>query len=279
MQQLPSAYSEHDLTPQELADLKRAKAILENPGFAMKVAGYIGKPIEFAIDKIDSETVNRVTSKALGKALDVAIGSLDEVTPTDTPANLQHKLLVGGSGAVGGFFGMAALAVELPISTTIMLRSIADVARSQGHDLSQMQTRLACLEVFSLGSSKNSEDDASESAYFAVRATLAYEMRAALQSVSKMSAKAIQDALQRGQMPVLIRFINTIASRFGIVVSEKVAAQAVPLVGAAGGAAINVLFIDHFQQMAEGHFIVKRLERKYGEEKIAALYNALPAEV
>ncbi len=277
--QLPGPYSENELTPEELADLKRAKEILENPGFAMKVAGYIGKPIEFAIDKIDSETISRATSKALGKALDIAIGSLDEVVQSDTPANLQHKLLVGGSGAVGGFFGMAALAVELPISTTIMLRSIADVARSQGHDLNQMQTRLACLEVFSLGSTKNSEDDASESAYFAARATLAYEMRAALQSVSKMSSKAIQDALQRGQMPVLIRFINTIASRFGIVVSEKVAAQAVPLVGAAGGAAINVLFIDHFQQMAQGHFIVKRLEQKYGEAKIAALYNALPADV
>ncbi len=274
--QVPCPYSENKLTTEELADLKRAKAILENPGFAMKVAGYIGKPIEFAIDKIDSETINCATSKALGKALDVAIGSLDEATQTDPPANLQHKLFVGGSGAVGGFFGMAALAVELPISTTIMLRSIADVARSQGHDLSQMQTRLACLEVFSLGSTKNSEDDASESAYFAARATLAYEMRTALQSVSKMSTRAIQDALQRGQMPVLIRFINTIASRFGIVVSEKVAAQAVPLVGAAGGAAINVLFIDHFQQMAEGHFIVKRLERKYGEEMISALYQALP---
>jgi len=277
--QLPEPYRETALTPEELADLKRAKAILENPGFAMKVAGYIGKPIEFAIDRIDSETINRATSKALGKALDVAIGSLDEVVQTDSPSNLQHKLLVGGSGAVGGFFGMAALAVELPVSTTIMLRSIADVARSQGHDLSQMQTRLACLEVFSLGSTKNSEDDASESAYFAARATLAYEMRAALQSVSKMSSHAIQDALARGQMPVLIRFINTIASRFGIVVSEKVAAQAVPLVGAAGGAAINVIFIDHFQHMAEGHFIVKRLEQKYGEEKITALYNTLPVNV
>ena len=95
----------------------------------------------------------------------------------------------------------AVLAIELPVSTTIMLRSIADIAQSQEHTLSDMETRLACLEVFSLGSSKNSEDDASESAYFAARATLAFEMRAALQSVSHMSSKAIQDALSRGQMP------------------------------------------------------------------------------
>ena len=262
------------LTTAELNDLQRAKQILENPGFAMKVAGYLGKPIEFAIDKIDSETLNQVTTKALGKALDVAIGSLKEESSI-VPSNLKHKFMVGGSGAVGGFFGLASLAIELPVSTTIMLRSIADIAQSQEHTLSDMETRLACLEVFSLGSSKNSDDDASESAYFAARATLAFEMKAALNSVSHMSSKAIQDALSRGQMPILIKFINTIASRFGIVVSEKLAAQSIPLIGAAGGAAINVMFIDHFQEMAEGHFIVKRLEKKHGSKKIEALYNAL----
>ena len=70
------------LRPEELKDLQRAKQILENLGFAMKVAGYIGKPIEFAIDKIDSETLNQATSKALGKALDIAIGSLSEENGT-----------------------------------------------------------------------------------------------------------------------------------------------------------------------------------------------------
>ncbi|SFV68125.1 Staphylolytic protease preproenzyme LasA [hydrothermal vent metagenome] len=262
------------LTTEELNDLQRAKQILENPGFAMKVAGYIGKPIEFAIDKIDSETLNQATSKALGKALDIAIGSLNEENGT-SPSNLKHKMLAGGSGAVGGFFGLSALAIELPVSTTIMLRSIADVAQSQQHDLNELETRLACLEVFSLGSTRNSDDDAGESAYFAARATLAFEMRAALQSVSHMSSQAIQDALAKGQMPILIKFINTIASRFGIVVSEKMAAQTIPLVGAAGGAAINLMFIDHFQDMAEGHFTVKRLEKKYGREKIEALYKSL----
>ena len=262
------------LTTEESKDLQKAKMILENPGFAMKVAGYLGKPIEFAIDKIDSETLNQATTKALSKALDVAIGSLKE-KPKTSPSNLKHKFLVGGSGAVGGLFGLAALAIELPVSTTIMLRSIADIAQSQEHILSDMETRLACLEVFSLGSTKNSDDDASESAYFAARATLAFEMRAALNSVSHMSSKAIQDALSRGQMPILIKFINTISSRFGIVVSEKLAAQSVPLIGAAGGAAINLMFIDHFQDMAEGHFIVKRLEKKYSSEKIEMLYHNL----
>jgi len=51
-------------------------------------------------------------------------------------------------------------------------------------------------------------------------------------------------------------------------VSEKVAAQAIPLIGAAGGALINTIFIDHFQNMARGHFIIRRLERRYDKDLI-----------
>ena len=263
----------HPLSSEDLQDLKKAREILENPGFAIKAANLIGKPIEFAIDKVDSKTLNKATSKALHKSLDLAIGSLGE--ERGSSSNLKHKLMVAASGAGGGFFGMAALPLELPVSTTIMLRSIADIARSQGHDLSDMACRLNCLEVFSLGSTKNREDDAGESAYFAARGALAYEMKLAVDSVANMSNRAIQDALAKGNMPLLVKLINTIASRFGLVVSEKLVAQAAPLIGAGGGAAINLMFINHFQDMAEGHFIVKRLEKRYGADEIRKLYESL----
>jgi hypothetical protein len=49
----------------------------------------------------------------------------------------------------------------------------------------------------------------------------------------------------------------------------------VPVVGAIGGAIINTLFIDHFQDMARGHFIVRRLERTHGVAKVKRLYATL----
>jgi hypothetical protein len=67
-----------------------------------------------------------------------------------------------------------------------------------------------------------------------------------------------------------------LASRFGVVVSESVAAKAIPVVGAVGGATINYLFMDHFQKMAKGHFIVKRLEGKYGQEAVRENYKVCP---
>ncbi len=73
----------------------------------------------------------------------------------------------------------------------------------------------------------------------------------------------------------MVRLISAIASRFGVVVSEQVAAKAVPIVGAAGGSLINVLFMDHFQNMARGHFIVRRLERQYGVEVVQEAYESI----
>ena len=185
--------------------------------------------------------------------------------------NMMHKIAVATTGGVGGLFGLPALAIELPISTTIMLRSIADIARSEGEIISEVNTRLACLEVFSLGG-PNPKDDAGDSAYFAARLALAHSVSEAAEQLMK---KTVVDA----SAPALVRLIAIIAKRFSLQVSEKVAAQAVPAIGVAGGAIINTLFIDHFQTMARGHFIMRRLERKYGRELIADTYHGLPVQL
>src|SRR5262249_47093152 len=78
--------------------------------------------------------------------------------------------------------------------------------------------------------------------------------------------------------PVLVRFIAQIASRFGVVVTQKLAAQAVPVIGALGGAAVNYAFIDHFQEVARAHFVVRRLERRYGKDAVRAVYERVCGE-
>jgi hypothetical protein len=95
--------------------------------------------------------------------------------------------------------------------------------------------------------------------------------------LAKSVSEAAQYITERGLVeegaPALVRFITQLAGRFGVTVSEKLAAQAVPVIGAAGGAALNVLFIDHFQDMARGHFIVRRLERIYSPALVRAEYE------
>ena len=78
--------------------------------------------------------------------------------------------------------------------------------------------------------------------------------------------------------PVLVRLLGQIAGRFGVVVSQKLAAQAVPLIGAVGGAAVNLAFTDHFQSLAKGHFTVRRLERAYSPDLVRAEYERIAIE-
>jgi EcsC family protein len=101
-------------------------------------------------------------------------------------------------------------------------------------------------------------------------------------ALAKSVAEATRFIAERGLLaesaPTLVRFIAQIASRFGVVVSQKLAAQAVPVVGALGGAAVNYAFIDHFQQTARAHFTVRRLERRYGKEVVRGAYNLFQRE-
>jgi hypothetical protein len=49
----------------------------------------------------------------------------------------------------------------------------------------------------------------------------------------------------------------------------------VPIAGGVSAAVINVLFMSHFQQIAEGHFTVRRLERHYGAAPVQSLYRSI----
>lgn len=257
------------MTNDDLADLRYAKSLLESPSLAARISNAIGSPIEKGLSMLPegaNDIIITTTRKALETALDFAISTLNE-QPQRRSADWLHKTFAGISGAAGGAFGLPALAIELPVSTTIILRSIADIARSEGENIQLPETRLACLEVFALGGPA-SRDDAVESGYFAVRAALAKSLTDA---VEYMTSRGVT----QNTAPALMRFITQIAARFGVPVTEKAIAQALPAVGAAGGALINTLFADHFQNMSRGHFTVRRLERTYGSVLVKQAYQRL----
>jgi hypothetical protein len=261
---------EHDrITELDLAELARAKRLLENPGFIAKAADAVGAPISKLLHALPgraSTAIQTATKTALEKALKVAVATLRGESGHE-PSNIWHKVAALATGAAGGAFGLASLPIELPVSTTIILRSVADIARSKGEDLRDPASALACIEVFALGATKDA--DAADSAYYAVRIALA---RSVSEAAEYLAGKA---AVEKGA-PALVRLIAAVAERFGVVVAEKAAAGLVPVLGAVGGAAVNLAFMDHFQDLAEGHFTVRSLERKYGSEVVRAAYDELP---
>jgi hypothetical protein len=254
------------LSSTDLADLRRARQCLEHPRLAIRLTNLLGTSIERGFEMLPaawSDAVSTATRNALQQALRVAIGTLDE-RRLHRPATLAHKLAVAAAGAGSGALGLAALPFELPISTTLMLRSIAEIARSEGEQIRTVGAQLACLEVFALGGRVQS-DDGAETSYFAVRVGLA-------RAVAEATEVIAERGLAQEGAPAIVRLIAQISSRFGIDVSEKAAAQAMPIIGAAGGALVNTLFITHFQEMARGHFVVRRLERAHGADAVRAAY-------
>ena len=256
------------MDPNDERRLAQAVKRLEHHGLAMSIANKVGVPVDVLMKRLPGpvqNVISKTVHKSLERCLNVALRSIDSHSLA-APANQRHTMMTAASGAVGGFFGLPGLVFEMPVSTTLMLHSIAEIARSHGENLEDPEAALSCLEVFALGAKSNGTE--TDSAYYATRTALAQATREAASYIA-------QKGLAKSGAPVLVRFVSIIASRFGVEVAEKVAAQMVPIVGAAGGAALNVMFTTHFQTVAEGHFTIRELERRYGALDVQRQYKRL----
>jgi hypothetical protein len=257
-----------EMSGADLAALHAAVTALEKITLAKRMAALIGRQVGFAGRAIPvklQETASAAATKALNVALRVAFASLEGRRKRG--GALLHRKLAMASGAIGGAVGLASLPIELPISTTIMLRSIADIARREGEDLRHPDAAIACLQVFALGGHAE-EGNLLEGGYFAIRGLFA-------KSVSDAARYVAQRGVADQAAPALVRLIGLIAQRFGVVVSQKTAAQAVPILGAMTGAVVNLAFTQHFETIALGHFTVRRLERVYGPAAVRSAYERI----
>lgn len=194
------------------------------------------------------EKLREYAEEALWKAHDVATLGMDP-TGDDEPWVWFNKVMTSATGAVGGFFGLPGIAVDIPVSTLLIMRSIADIARSHGEDIASDDGKRACLEVMAFGG-PGTEDNDIEVGYWSTRTVFAH-----------------------ATIDIAIR---TAATRFGVVLTEKVLAQIVPVAGAFAGAGLNYVFMDYYQQMARVHFTIRALERTYGaENSVRACFDQL----
>lgn len=231
------------LEPEDAQALRVAYQHLEHPSLAARLTNFVGMPIERSLKLLPRrwyKGLRQGMHRSLLNALEWTINPL--ANQPGIPANEgYHKLLGVTSGALGGFFGLPAVIAEFPVYTTITLRAIADIARSEGEDLSDQQTRLACLEVLALGG-RTEEDDAAETGYYGIRIALALHL-------SRIPKNVLEKGILKPSHPAIVELVAAIAARLGIVVSEKTAVQMVPILGAFSGATVNVIFIQHFRML------------------------------
>ncbi|HTO80479.1 MAG TPA: EcsC family protein [Methylocystis sp.] len=256
---------QEEMRAEDLAELRKAVRLLENQGFVRLLSNVAGKPTDKALEFVPRRLKSKIdmtVSGAVRKGLHLAVTSLD-AKDAGPPKNRMSRLVTGLTGGVSGFFGAGGLAAELPVTTTLILRSIADIARSKGEDLSSVSARLACMEVLALGAP--AEEKQTQSSYFLARDGFSRFSGNAAKALSEHGADAARS-------PEVNGFLGAVGAKFAVVVWQRAAASSLPVIGALGGAAANAVFAQYFQELATGHFIVRKLERTYGEEVIRAKY-------
>lgn len=179
---------------------------------------------------------------ALTRSYHVAEKSRTSVLSSDR----AHRALATLSGALGGAGGLATAVVELPVATTLIFRAVQSVAETHGEDPRTPETRMECLRVFGSGG-PGAGDDGIDTSFVGARLTLTG--------------------------PALNSLIAAVAPRFAAVLGQKLAAQAVPVLGAAAGAGTNYAFVDYYVEMAHVHFGLRAACRSHDAAEVRAAFH------
>lgn len=276
-----SNLSQPSITPEDLAILHKAKADMEQLGWAIRNINKIGTTLESGLKFVPTKAMTKlqnVTEKALMATVKANLLTIQKDKQFKKPSNRTYKAIVTGSGALSGFFGSttglgtAIFASELAITTKFMMRTIMDIARSEGEDIYTLEGQLSCLEVFALGGAAKGDDE-TDTSYYGTRVALSVSLKKATASTVKATLETLVKSASVMGSNAVSNFVYKIATRLSVLLSEKFLAQAVPVIGAAGGGTLNYVFVDHFQKMASAHFAIRRLERKYTQPMVQEAYQ------
>lgn len=187
--------------------------------------------------------VETVTSQVLTRALSVAYhgNRAPDLGPGAVPA------LAALTGAVGGVGGLATALAELPVTVMLIFHAILRRAEAEGFDTSRPEVQGVALRVLSAGGPL-SDDDGVSTAFLSARMAMTG--------------------------PVLQAVLAKVTPKFSLVLSQKLALQAAPVLGAVSGAAINATFLTHYRELAHIRFALLRLATAYGAERVGAVFEA-----
>lgn len=247
------------IAPEDMALMREAARILiAEKGLAFRMGSFLGDQTEGVVNAAGRLLLNnsgfsarKIVEMSLERLYDAATRGMDTVSLAEelaaTSAGRRHRLVSTLSGAATGFMGLPGMVVDIPLTTGLMLRSIAGIARSLGEDPMTEEGRRACLEVFAL--SEHRDGFEGQAGYWAARA-----------------------ALSRFGVEGLMR---QVAGALGIAFSQRFLSRLVPVVGAAAGGTLNYSFMGYYQQMARMHFILRRMERSYDRAQVSACMDRL----
>ncbi len=201
-------------------------------GVGLQVLNLIGGQAESLMERLPHQ-VRRSLDGATERALLVAVQAAKQsrgVVPDQK--GWLNSAATTAMGAMGGAGGLPTALAELPVTTTVLLRAIQGIAAEHGFDPNDPDVLADCLTVFA-SAGPLADDDGANMAFLSTRVTL--------------TGTAVHGIMK------------SVAPKLATVLGQKLAAQTVPILGAAAGAATNYAYTSYYQEMAHVHFGLRRL--------------------
>lgn len=222
-------------------------------GPALRVLIYLGGGIENRLERLPDRVKDAIET-GTGALLEQAYHAARAIgghSATPRTGHWVHKMAAIGSGAAGGVGGLSTALLEMPATVALIFGAMQKIAAENGFDPVSEETRLTCLEIFGAGG-PGPRDDGVNSSFLGTRIGL---------NGSTLNA-----------------VIARVAPRFAAAISQKLAAQIVPVLGAAAGAGVNYAFMDYYQEMARVRFGLKRICLSHDEADVLAAFHAALAQ-
>ncbi|MBL4812877.1 MAG: EcsC family protein [Rhodobacteraceae bacterium] len=224
-------------------------------GVLMKAVNLAGGQVEDGLNLLPAKTRKLIESRArtaLSQAYNLAERSRGQsLLHRPFASDGAHRAVSVVTGALGGLGGLPTALAELPVATMVIFRAIQGVAESYGEDPTADDTRLEVLRVFGAGG-PGKDDDGIDTAFIGARMALSG--------------------------PAVNSLITKIAPKFAAQISQKLASQAVPIIGAVAGAGVNYVFTTYYTEIAHVHFGLRQLGRAHEQDEVLGHFHKMLAK-
>lgn len=219
-------------------------------GPLMALLNRLGGTLENQVALIPAALRSRIEA-VTAQALEAAYGIGGRMPEGGNRTSLAAALATGAAGGAGG---IATAVAELPFTITVLLHAIRREARRAGFDPDDPWIMAEALRTFGSGGPA-ATDDGIDTSFIGARLALTG--------------------------PALQRLIATVAPRLAATLGQKIVAQAVPVLGAVSGAALNAAFLRHYREAAAIRFALLRLAETHGAAPVMQAFATAtePAKV
>lgn len=203
--------------------------------------------------------------------------SLKEMDIVADTFEVSNGFFVTAEGAVMGAVttlsaGMlipATVAADVTASMTLLSRHICQIAASYGY------TPVDPMNVPHVLAAMAPSSSSSDEGFLSAKAAAFTEVRAATKFAESMTGELTAELVEKS-CPNLIKLIQKVAERLGVVITQKELGMIMPVAGAVINGGLNLAFQQMNHTNAKDYFRKLYLGNKYGED---AVHLALAEEI